>query len=85
VTVEKFNLKETYFLKVLTVHFEGISGKRHRTNVSYVSDNVSFSWSPVLGTAEVAGFLAWGTRKAFQCPDHRQSLSFYGYLHFMTA
>ena len=54
--MEKFNLNETYFLKVLTVHFEGISGKRHRTNVSYVSDNVSFSWSPVLGTAEVAGF-----------------------------
>jgi hypothetical protein len=41
---------------VLTVHFEGISGKRHRANVSYLSDNVSFSWSPVLRTAEVAGF-----------------------------
>jgi hypothetical protein len=43
-------------LKGLTAHFEGINGKRRHANVSYLSDNVSFSWSPVLRTAEVAGF-----------------------------
>lgn len=41
---------------MLTVHFEEISGKGHRANVSYLSDIIIISWIRIPGTAEVAGF-----------------------------
>ena len=48
-------MKEFYF-KVLTVHFEGISGKRHPANFSYLFENITFSLIRIPRTAEVAGF-----------------------------
>jgi hypothetical protein len=45
-------------LKELGHHFEGIRGELHRTEVSYLFENITISLILVRRTAKVAGF--WG-------------------------